>query len=223
MGTTHGRGLVPGTFAADFYWKSLERPRRRHSYLLYRDGWLRVTQAERPLSSGRHRHILLTCIDGYGNRIPQWIAEGLLEMQLSMPYVPDEPQPIETLDKVEDSLVLGFLVESDRELERAIQQRRDDAERAIRQLDAQYQDGVRLLAEKRRSLLRLRLAGGERTVLKDFEARLDRLHDQLDLAFQAEVRRIRLATREAENRLFEELELDPELDNFYTVRWRVVL
>ena len=59
-------------------------------------------------------------------------------------------------------------------------------------------------------------------MLNDFEARLDRLHDQLDLAFQAEVQRIRLAAREAENRLFEDLQLDPELDDIYTVRWRVV-
>ena len=45
--------------------------------------------------------------------IPEWIAEGLLEMGLSMPYVPDEPQPIDGLDKIEDDAVLGFLVESD--------------------------------------------------------------------------------------------------------------
>jgi hypothetical protein len=177
--------LRGGTIAADFY-LPCDRPHMRElRYLLWKSGWVRLMDARRACSIGSHQRLIIACVDDHDHRVPKYAIASLFELNASAPKEAESIPPEDVLEGVEDELALGFLVDSDRELTAVLEHRRGQFEAALQQLDVRYQEGARLLQQRRSSLRRLRFTRRDLELLRA-EAQVDALHEQLDRAFQAE-------------------------------------
>ncbi len=197
-----------------------------HTYILIRSGSTRSTpraaRAQPSSSDIRFGH----AVGDDDDFIPPYVAEWLLAMTTSLPYEPDEPEPVDDLDLVQSALLQDFTHECRRETQKFLKQYDGSEEEDMCSVGERYAKAraeIESILRKFRSDLRApRLDDARRNVIEEKLSAIEALYEKLPYAHLGEERRIMAAGEAVERAVLESLSRQPICEVRHIVRWRTV-
>ena len=212
--------------ALDFYLSSVRHKRRSYRRLRHRSGWMRVTHAYFPFTYEPFERQLVVCVDDHEDFIPPDVAARLVAMTTSLPYEPDEAEPVDDLDLFQSALLQDFASECHREAHKFLEQYDEleaDDLRKVADRFAKARSEIEAILRKFRSDLRgPRLDIAQRDVIEKKITAVETLYEKLPYAHLGEERRIRTAGNAVEREVLNSLSRQPTCETINVVRWRTV-
>lgn len=213
-------GIYP--VAVSLYLGGYDGPAGHLSPFRHRSGWLAVSEARLVMPFGTWRRPLVAAISEHGEVYPPWIAARLLQMPMSLPKEA-ECEPPEQLEEVRDGLYWDFLGQMDRKNLRFLEEEQERRDANIRQFEDRCSAlEARLAAAIRTLRLERRLDGLSDIGRADIDARLKRfleMQDELALAMQHRVAKMRRETDALEEAVLSSLTKHGEMVPHFTIHW----
>lgn len=221
MGTLIGeaRGVYP--VAVEVFLDGYSGPYRHIAPLIWKSGWLRVSEVELETPYKTWRSQLVACVTDHGETVPAYIASRMFEMPASAPKEVEHTPPDE-LDEITEKLYWDFLGRCDRLALSELDERTAAAEKTIKSFERRGERIAAAAEQKIRTLrqkLRAFSGASDPAVLRDTIKRLDVMLERIPAALSARIAAVRQTVSEMEASVTESLGLEGEVQELFSVYW----